>query len=194
MKALISVVVLSLGLAATAQAAPISYGDVTGGGTFAGTTTSNSAWASENPVDGNEVNFWTFNGTAGDSLSIVINSLDGVFDAAFSLFYGAIDSMDLMFGLFDNNGDVGSAKFIAGTSPFGTAGNDASLLDIILADTGLFTIVVGGESFLSFENSYQYSLEVIQSAVSVPEPATLGLMVSALAAFGLSARRRQLDV
>src|SRR5690606_9671706 len=98
MKALISVVVLSLGLAATAQAAPISYGDVTGGGTFAGTTTSNSAWASENPVDGNEVNFWTFNGTAGDSLSIVINSLDGVFDAAFSLFYGAIDSMDLMFG------------------------------------------------------------------------------------------------
>ncbi len=191
MKAFISAMVLSLGLATTAQAAPISYGDITGGGAFTGTTTSNSAWASENPVNGNEVNFWTFNGSAGDRLSIVINSLDGVFDAGFSLFYGAIDSMNLMFGLFDNNGDVGSAQYIAGTSPFGTAGNDASLLDFVLADTGLFTIAVGGESFLSFEDSYQYGLEFIHSSVSVPEPVTLGLMVGALAAFGLTARRRR---
>lgn len=186
MKAFFSAILCYLALTGLAQAAPISYGDISGGGVFQGQTTSNSAWALENPTSGDEVNFWTFTGQMGAQFSVVIDSVLNGFDTAVSLYLGQVDTLDLLMGQFNNSGDFGAVSYITGSSPFGTGGLSASLFEIVLPATGLYTLAVGGESFLSFADQYGYTMNV---AYSVPEPSTLALMVISL--LGVTVLRRR---
>ncbi|MFA7555569.1 MAG: PEP-CTERM sorting domain-containing protein [Spongiibacteraceae bacterium] len=184
--------VYSLMAAMSVNATPVSYGDLTGGGAFSGTTSSNSAWAQENPASGDEINFWTFSANVGDTISIVVNSLpnlDGFYDlnAAFSLYSGVVDSSTFYLSNFSNTSSFATADFITGTPVWGTAGNNASLTDIVLAKAGTYTLAIGGENGFSFDDDYDYELNFSQ--VAVPAPASLGLLVAGLAGIGL--RRRQ---
>jgi hypothetical protein len=189
MKTLLAATVCALALSGTANAALYS-GDVTGGGLFEGLVTRNDAWAQENPLNGDEMNFWTFSGVAGQVLSIGVTSLFNIdgdnLDAAVSIYRGALTSeFELLMPGFDNDGDFAGLSFLTGSPSWGTIGNDVALLDIVLPETGVYTIAVGGEGFLNFDDDYGYQMNVS----AVPVPAAVWLFGSGLA--GLLAMRRR---
>jgi hypothetical protein len=184
MKKLFSALAVSFALSSGAHAALYS-GDVSAGGNYSGVTTRNDAWAQENPVSGAEVNFWSFSGTAGQQITLTISSLSNDFDAAVSVYSGMLSSeFELIVPGFDNDTDFASLDFLASTTIYGTSGNDA-LLSFILPSTGTYTFAVGGESFLSFDDSYSYNMNV----EAVPVPAAAWLFGSAVA--GLVGLRRR---
>lgn len=185
MNKMLTALAFSFAMASGAQAALYS-GDVTAGGNYLGSTTRNDAWAQENPVSGDEVNFWTFSGIAGQTLSINVTSLTNDFDAAISIYSGQLSSeFQLVFPGFDNDGDFADLQFLGSTSIFGSVGHDASLLNFLLPSTGVYTIAIGGEGFLSFADSYNYNMNVN----AVPVPAAVWLFGSAIA--GLIGLRRR---
>jgi len=158
-----------LALPALSSAAFIT-GDITGGGTFSGSVTSPSAWAEENPVNGEEVNFWTLTGRAGDRVSITVNS--PALNYGLSLYRGLVEPFALIVPGFNNDGDFGSNVFVAGTPAFGQAG--ASLLNILLASDGPYTLAVGGEGF-GFDDRFDYTMSV--AVTPVPTPAAWLLLL-----------------
>ncbi|WP_027328799.1 PEP-CTERM sorting domain-containing protein [Marinimicrobium agarilyticum] len=169
-----------------AQALPVHYyGEINGSGEYQGTVTSANAWA--NPPfglnqTGQQINLWGLNASAGQTLSLAVNSLDGLV-GGFSLYYGEITNNNLLFGQFDNDGSVGGATYLGGTSTFGW---DSSLSDILLGEDGFYTLAVGGKSF-GFGNEYDYTMDVAMT--SVPEASSLLLMATGV--MGIVALRRR---
>lgn len=192
MKKLFAAALCALALSGTAHAA-LYAGDVSAGGNYSGAVTRNDAWVQENPVSGDEVNFWSFTGNAGQLFSVVVTSLPNgsdSLDAAISLYRGSLNSeFELIVPGFDNDGDFAGLTFLSSTPIFGTAGNDATLLNFLLPITGLYTLAIGGESFLSFANSYGYQMSVVNP---VPLPAAAWMFGSGV--MGLLAMRRRRNV
>ena len=187
MKALISMVAVMTAatFAPAANAGPI-YGDVSAGGNFAGLVTSSNAWITSSAIDGDMVNFWTFNAHAGDSLSLFVTS--PAIEFGVSLYQGIVDQTELLFAGFNNAGDFGDNLFVDGTNPV-TGAIGTSLLDIFFPITGVYTVAVGGEQGLSFDGQFAYNLRA--DFTRVPEPATLGVMaIGMLALFGMRRRVR----
>lgn len=184
MKSFISKAALAIALLvpAISQAEFIS-GDVTGGGSFLGTVTRSNAWAESNPVDGTEVNFWSLSGSAGDSLSITIDSTTIEFGV--SVYQGLVEAFDLISPGFDNAASFGENLFVTGTPFFGA--NGTQLLNVLLPASGIYTIAVGGEQ-LDFGTEYDYSMSV--GVAPVPLPAAAWLFASALLGAGILRRRR----
>lgn len=172
-------VVLTMPVASFAQ---IVSGDVTGGGDVSGTVTSSNAWVLANPVDGDEVNFWTLTANAGDLLSIVVTSEQIEFGV--SVYQGLVEQFDLLVPGFANDASFADNIFVVGTPSFGAAGT--SLLNIALPFSGIYTIAVGGEGF-SFDPSFAYDMNV--SVAPVPLPAAVWLLGSALMGLGVLRRR-----
>lgn len=168
-------------LPAVSHAALLS-GDISGGGLFSGTVTRASAWVEENPVDGQEVNFWTFSGNAGDTVSLIVTS--DVLEFGMSLYQGTLEELDLIVPGFESSGDFASLFFVAGTPDFGAVGTE--LLNIILPTTGAYVLAIGGEGF-GFGDSYGYNLSA--EFAPVPVPAAVWLFGSAL--MGLAGFRRR---
>lgn len=190
MKRLLSVCALGL-LAGGAQAAPLHYfGDIDGSGEYTGTVTSRDAWI--NPPLGlnqgeQQVNLWGLNGHAGQTLSLAVNGLDG-FLGGFSLYTGEVSNLNLLFNQFDNDGDIGNAQYLSGTTTFGA---DTSLDDISLTEDGFYTLIVGGKGGdIDWNDQYEYTLDVTMS--SVPETGSLLLMFTGL--LGIAALRRRQGV
>lgn len=179
MRLAMAFIALSLPVVSFAQ---FVTGDVTGGGNVSGTVTSSNAWVTANPVDGNEVNFWTLTANAGDLLSIVVTSEQLEFGV--SVYQGLVKELDLLIPGFANDASFASNIFVAGTPSFGALGT--SLLNVALPFSGIYTIAVGGEGF-SFEPSFAYNMNV--GVAPVPLPAAIWLLGSAL--MGLGAMRRR---
>jgi len=171
MKALISIAALlaAATFAHNANATLIS-GNVNAGGSFAGVVTSSNAWITASAIDGESVNFWTFDARAGDSLSLFVTS--SALEFGLSLYQGVVEQTELLFAGFNNAGDFGDNLFIAGTNPV-TGALGTALADILL-ETGVYTIAVGGEQGFAFDGLFAYDMQV--DFVRVPEPGTLGLM------------------
>lgn len=184
MKALINIaaVVAAATFAHSANANLIS-GDVSNNGSYAGAVTSSNAWVTSSAIDGEMINFWTFEANAGQSISLFVTS--SFIEFGLSLYHGVVDQTELLFAGFNNAGDFGDNLFIAGTNPV-TGAPGTSLLDIFLTEGGLYTIAVGGEQGLSFDGLFAYDMQVTR----VPEPATLGLLgIGMLAMFGVRKRK-----
>ena len=180
-------------LAAGAQALPSYYsGEVTGTGSYGDTLNSNSAWVNP-PVfglnsAGKDVSLWGYNASAGDKLSIDVSSSDD-FVGGISIYFGEVSETDLLLGLFNNSASFGMVDFIAGTSTFMA---DSWLTDIILETAGFYTIFVGGKSGLGWDNSYDYSMNVVADSVaSVPEPGAWLLLLGGLFSMAVLRRRQQ---
>jgi PEP-CTERM motif len=189
MKTLISIAAMLVAatFAQSANAIPISSGNVGAGGDFAGIVTSSNAWIGSNAIDGEMVNFWTFDAHAGDSLSLFITS--PAIEFGVSLYRGVVEQAELLFAGFNNAGDFGDNVFVAGTNPV-TGALGTSLLDILLSDAGVYTIAVGGEHGLALDGPFAYDMKV--EVTRVPEPGTIGLM--ALGLFAMLGVRRSRSI
>lgn len=188
MKNLIGSAALLAALAAPLAAQAFGSGDITGGGQFEGTLTSASAWINANPIDDKEVNFWTFSGQAGDTWSFVVTAVSPMeTEFGMSLYFGEVTSFDLLIPGFDNEAGFAAVDFVAGTPAFGAIGT--SLVDIVLAATGTYTLAIGGEEFAAAGSEFGYRLDA--SVQPVPVPGAAWLMVSGIAALGAARRRRQ---
>jgi opacity protein-like surface antigen len=192
MKNLFAAAVCALAVSSASHAA-LYAGDITTSGNYSGAVTRNDAWVQENPVSGDEVSFWRFSGIAGQRFSVTVTStLNGVdtLDAAISLYSGSLASeFELIVPGFDNDGNFADLTFLGSTPIFGSAGNDAFLLDFLLPASGIYTLAVGGESFLNFADSYGYRMQVVNE---VPVPAAVWLFGSGLMGLaGASASKRK---
>lgn len=191
MKKLFAAAACALVLSSASHAA-LYAGNISTGGSYSGAVTRNDAWVQENPVSGDEVNFWSFSGHAGGRFSVTITSTNNGFDtldAAISLYSGSLSSeFELIVPGFDNDGDFAGLTFLGSTPIFGSAGNNAFLLDFLLPVTGLYTLAIGGESFLSFADNYGYQMQVVNE---VPVPAAAWLFGSGVAGLLLAKRKRQ---
>jgi len=187
MKNLIGSAALLAAFALPLSAQALTSGDLTGGGNFAGTLTSASAWVNSNPIDGTEVNFWTFTGNAGDTWSFVVTPNTGTaIEFGMSLYLGEVAAIDLLIPGFDNEASFANAVFVAGTPAFGAAGTE--LLDLVLGATGVYTLAIGGEEFFAAGSEFSYGLQA--SVAPVPLPGAVWLLGSAVAALGAARRRR----
>lgn len=183
MRYLISACLL-LVLASGAHALPTHYyGEISGSDNYSGTLDTNFGWA--NPPfginsAGQDINLWGFDGAVGDTLSFNITSGDLL--TGFSLFFGEVDAMDLLYGLFNNSGDIGNAKFLTGSDIWDMT---QSLSDFKITETGFYTLIVGGKDFGGY-SGYEYQMDV---DVQAPEPGTFLLLASGL--LGLAVLRRR---
>ncbi len=170
-----------------AQAIPAHYfGEITGSGSYAGNVTSADAWA--NPPFGiniggdQQLNLWGFNGTAGQTLSLDVSS--DVLNGGISVYYGELTFFDTLSSFLVNDGDFAGLEYVGGTTPWGL---DSWVNDLVLGATGFYTIIVGGKGPMSWDNSFDYSLNVVAS--QVPEPASFALLGMGL--MGMVALRRR---
>jgi hypothetical protein len=177
------IAMLALSLAPLAGSAAIIYqGDLGDGNVRNEELTNESGWAQSN---GGEVDFWSFEGTAGEQVSLLAESSST--DIAFSLYTGTPDAFSQPF-FFSNDSDWDLFEFVTLSSSVG----GESLLDFILPATGLFTLAIGGEvpDFLAEgDGPFSYSLQLERQAVDVPLPGAGWLMLSGLTGL-LVARRR----
>jgi hypothetical protein len=178
----IAAALVALALPGLSHAELVFSGDITGGGNFSGTVNRANAWVEETPIDGLDVNFWTFTGNAGDTFSFTVTS--SVLEFGMSLYQGALEELDLIVPGFESSGSFASLFYVASTPDFGAVGTE--LLNIVLPSTGAYVLAVGGEGF-GFGDSYAYDLNV--DAAPVPLPAALWLLGSAL--IGAAAIRRR---
>lgn len=184
MKYLMSLVLL-LVMSGSALAAPIHYtGDISGSGGYSGNLDINFGWV-DAPFGlnswGDHVDLWQIEGTAGDKLSLALSS--DQLALGFSLYFGEITSADLLTGLFDNDGDIGSASYLTGASLWNSV---QTLQDFVLNQSGFYTLVVGGKDFGGY-SGYSYNMSVVQASVS--EPSTFMLLSAGL--LGLVGLRRR---
>lgn len=171
---------MTLALAPLSASSAIIYeGSLDDGAVYNGSLESESGWSESN---GAWVDFWSFEGTAGESISLYAGS--ETTDVAFSLYTGTPDSFSQPF-YFNNAGDWDLFSLVTLSSSVG----DESLLDFILPETGTFTLALGGEvpPFLAgSEGSWDYDLQLVRAA-DVSAPGSLGLL--ALGLLGLGAMR-----
>lgn len=184
MKYVMSLVLL-LVMAGNALAAPIHYtGDISGSGNYSGTLDVNFGWI-DPPFGlnswGDHVDLWQIDATAGDKLSVALSS-DNL-ALGFSLYFGEVSAIDLLIGLFDNSGNIGSATYLTGASLWTSA---QTLQEFVLDQSGFYTLVVGGRDFGGY-SGYSYDMSVVQASVS--EPSAFVLLSAGL--FGLIGLRRR---
>jgi hypothetical protein len=173
MKQLITLFIL-FSITAGANAIPVHYyGEINGSGNYSGAVDINFGWI-DAPFGinswGEHVNLWGFNASVGDVFSFDITNNN--FTTGFSLYFGEIDSSDLLIGLFNNSGDIGDANYLIGSSLWGS---QQSLSDFSIAQSGFYTLIIGGKDFGGYDG-YTYNINVSQ----VPEPVSLLLLISGL--------------
>lgn len=172
----------ALALAPAIGSAAISYeGTLNDGATQSGVLPVESGWAQ---ASGAAVDFWSFEGNEGESISILAQS--AMTDVAFSLFSGTPDSISQPLW-FSNDSDWDLFEFVNLSSTPG----DESLLNFILPSTSSFSVVIGGEvpDFLADQGAFSYTLQLAREAVDVPTPGAAWLMLSGFAGLFMARRR-----
>jgi hypothetical protein len=184
MKYVMSLLLL-LAMSGSALAAPMHYaGDASSSGNYNGNLDINFGWVDAPGALnswGDHVDLWQINGKAGEKLSLTLSS--DQLALGFSLYSGEISSTDLLIGLFNNSGDIGSAAYLTGASLWS---NTQNLQDFALDSTGFYTLIVGGRDFGGYDG-YSYAMNIVKTPVS--EPSAFLLLSAGL--FGLVGLRRR---
>lgn len=171
---------MTLALAPFGASAAIIYdGSLDDGALYSGSLESESGWSQS---DGSRVDFWSFEGTAGESISLFAGS--AITDVAFSLYAGIPDGFSQPFW-FNNAGDWDLFTLVTMSSTVG----DESLMNVILPETGTFTLAVGGEvpAYLSEgDGPWSYDVQLTRAA-AVSAPGSVALL--SLGLLGLGAMR-----
>ncbi|MEP5760812.1 MAG: PEP-CTERM sorting domain-containing protein [Litoreibacter sp.] len=178
------------------SAAPISFaGDLTSGQLFSsGFVTGRDRIAPSTWDDGN---LWTLAVTAGDEVTVTARRTSDV-DPVLSLWDGTeVDSTAYRGFRSDstNTSLIGEADDELSANVGGFAGWGDPQLTFTASKTGVYTVGIFAYSGRS-NRDYSYTIQATgatrpESQVSaVPLPATLPLMLVALAGFGLAARQR----
>jgi len=140
--------------------------------------------------NGSQVDYWRFDGTAGQTLTLTVNRLNGNLDPALS-FYSGTTTADT--SLFSASSSWGGLTFLGSLDdehpPFLTPGPDGDPFgSFVLPSTGAYTVVVGGGNST---DAGAYPYRITASVAAVPEPSTWAMLVAGLGALGLFARRRR---
>ncbi len=185
----IAVSALAAGLGA-AHAAPIAYKGTLVSGTPATGNVGGFSWFLN---EGTAVDFWQFSATAGTTVTLEVDRLNGNLDPALSLYRGttSTDTSNFVSGAsfggltFVGTLDDEHPPFVGPTGftgdPFGT---------FAIGTTGLYTVAVGGSDSTD-GGAYPYRITLTINAVTaVPEPSTGALMALGLAGVGWLRRRK----
>jgi hypothetical protein len=140
---------------------------------------------------GSLVDYWSFSGLAGQTVSFTVDRLNGNLDPGMSLYSGTT-SADT--SLFSAGGNWGGLTFIgslddekaAFLTP-GPAGDPFG--SFVLASSGSYTVAVGGGNSTD-GGSYAYRL-TMTTAAPIPEPSVWAMFGVGLAGLGYLRRRRQ---
>jgi hypothetical protein len=188
---LVAVSFVAAGLTA-AHAAPISYKGVLVSGVPDSGDVGGFSWFLN---QGTGVDFWEFSATAGTSITLRVDRLNGNLDPALS-FYQGTTSADT--SIFNSAASFGGLTFIGSLDdenpPF--VGQDGFTGDpfgtFAIGATGLYTVAVGGsDSTDPGVYPYRITMSVIGASVNaVPEPSTYLLMAMGLSAVLFRRRRK----
>jgi len=178
---------LTLAAAGSAQALPISYeGTITAGTPVTGSVSGNG-WETETAAG---VDFWRFNGIAGQSFSVGATRLNPNLDPVLTLYFGTTTADA---SLFLHDADWGGLVFLRIADDEVTVasgpGGDPLLSNYLLPFTGLYTIAIGGIAS-NGAGPFNYSMQTTQIA-AVPEPETMMLMTAGLGVLLMAQRRRK---
>lgn len=163
----------------SASSAVIYEGSLDDGAVYNGSLESESGWSESN---GSWVDFWSFEGAAGETISLFAGS--ETTDVAFSVYTGTPDEFSQP-SFFNNAGDWDLFSLETTSSTVG----DESLLDFILPESGTFTLALGGEvaPYLSTGSGpWTYDVQLTRAA-AVSAPGSLALL--SLGLLGLGALR-----
>jgi hypothetical protein len=183
---LLAVSAATVGL--TAHAAPINYNGVLVSGVPDSGDVGGFSWFLN---QGSDVDFWEFSATAGTTVTLRVDRLNGNLDPALS-FYRGTTSADT--SIFNSAASFGGLTFIGSlddenppfVGPGGFSGDPFGTFAI--STTGLYTVAVGGsDSTDGGEYPYRITMSV---TAAVPEPSTYLLMAMGLAGIGWMRRRQ----
>lgn len=133
-----------------------------------------------------DVDFWSFSGMAGNTVSIQVTRISAALDPVMDLYFGQTTADE---SLFRTQQSWGGLQFLASSDdvldpPSGPFG-DPYIASFTLPSTGIYTVAIGGGAS-DGEGPFSYSLSLHVQAV--PEPASALLLAVGAAALGLHRR------
>lgn len=175
---------ITMALAPLSASSAILYeGSLDDGAVHGGSLVSESGWSESN---GSWVDFWSFDGSAGESITLFAGS--DTTDVAFSLYTGTPDGFSQPF-YFNNAGDWDLFALVTSSS---SVGNE-TLMDFVLPETGTFTLALGGEvaPYLSTGSGpWTYDVQLTRAA-DVSAPGTVALLSLGLLGLGVMRARQR---
>lgn len=180
MKMSLVVLAAAASLAVPAQAQPVVYEGTLALGVPQTGSVPGFGWVDD---VGAEVDFWRFNGAAGQRITLRADRTDLAFDPAFSLYSGITTADRSEFSALSNWGGLTFLDFADDEIAVpGESTGDPLLAGFELPTTGGYTVAIGGY-FSAADGPYGYTITL------VPEPSAWLALIAGLGGLAYARRR-----